>query len=138
MLVIEMAAWLRKKGKTIAAYLEELYQKYGYFNESQVSIVLKGKEGQQEIQEIMKKLRSGEKDSFDEFKIKERIDYKDGYEDIPPQNALKFIMTDGSWFAARPSGTEPKIKFYFYTWDRDKKVSAERLKAFESAVQENV
>ena len=136
MLVMEMAAWLRRQGKTIASYLEELYQKYGYFHESQVSVVLQGKEGQQEIKEIMKRLRCGETDSFGEFKVKERIDYKDGYEDIPPQNALKFIMTDGSWFAARPSGTEPKIKFYFYTWDRDAEVSAERLKALERAVKE--
>ena len=62
------------------------------------------------------------------------MDYINGYRDIPAQNALKYVMTDGSWFAMRPSGTEPKIKFYYYAVAPDKAVSAQRVKGMVDAV----
>ncbi len=71
---------------------------------------------------------------YGDFIVAEVIDFIGGYEDIPPQNALKVIMTDGSWFAMRPSGTEPKIKFYYYTVSDDKAVSKERCAALTAAV----
>ena len=123
MLVMEMAAWLKKQKKSILDYLEELYQIYGYYEEKQVSLVLKGKEGQEQIDRIMEAFRRSEKKIGSLEKEKE-IDYQNGYGDIPPQNALKFFLTDGSWFAARPSGTEPKIKFYYYSWDKEEKEKA--------------
>ena len=123
MLVMEMAAWLKKQKKSILDYLEELYQTYGYYEEKQVSLVLKGKEGQEQIDRIMEAFRRSEKKIGSLEKEKE-IDYLNGYGDIPPQNALKFFLTDGSWFAARPSGTEPKIKFYYYSWDKEEKERA--------------
>ena len=124
MLVMEMAAWLKKQKKSILDYLEELYQTYGYYEEGQVSLVLKGKEGQEQIGRIMEAFRQTEK-KIGSLEIEQLIDYQNGYEDIPPQNALKFLLTDGSWFAVRPSGTEPKIKFYYYSWDKDKKEKAQ-------------
>lgn len=123
MLVMEMAAWLKKQNKSILDYLEELYQTYGYYEEGQVSLVLKGEEGQEQIGRIMEAFRQTGKE-IGSLKIEQIIDYQNGYEEIPPQNALKFILTDGSWFAARPSGTEPKIKFYYYSWDKKSKEKA--------------
>jgi len=114
MLVTEMAAYYRKRGKTLLDVLNELYSKYGFFAEDQISIVLKGKEGQERIGRIMDVFRNKAPKSFGEFNVSEIIDYINGYEDIPAQNAMIFKMTDSSWFAMRPSGTEPKIKFYYY------------------------
>ena len=134
MLVMEMAAWLKKQKKSILDYLEELYQTYGYYEEGQVSLVLKGKEGQEQIGRIMEAFRQTEK-KIGSLEIEQLIDYQNGYEDIPPQNALKFLLTDGSWFAVRPSGTEPKIKFYYYSWDKDKKEKAQlRCRQMEEEV----
>ena len=134
MLVMEMAAWLKKQKKSILDYLEELYQTYGYYEEGQVSLVLKGKEGQEQIGRIMEAFRQTEK-KIGSLEIEQLIDYQNGYEDIPPQNALKFLLTDGSWFAVRPSCTEPKIKFYYYSWDKDKKEKAQlRCRQMEEEV----
>lgn len=134
MLVMEMAAWLKKQKKSILDYLEKLYQTYGYYEEGQVSLVLKGKEGQEQIGRIMEAFRKTEK-KIGSLEIEQLVDYQNGYEDIPPQNALKFLLTDGSWFAVRPSGTEPKIKFYYYSWDKDKKEKAQlRCRQMEEEV----
>ena len=134
MLITEMAAYYRKKGMSILDALDELYQKYGYFAEDQVSIVLQGKEGQERIGRIMDAFRKGQPSSFGSFEVKEIIDYINGYEEIPPQNALKFTMTDGSWFAMRPSGTEPKIKFYYYAETAEKEKSSRLVASMSEAV----
>lgn len=135
MLIMEMAAYGKAKGLTVADMLEDLYRKYGYFAESQVSIVLEGQAGTEKIGLIMKTFRSKAPKAFGEFGVETCIDYINGYEDIPPQNAMKFIMTDGSWFAMRPSGTEPKIKFYFYTRTDKAETSQLKIKAMEGAVK---
>ena len=114
--------------------LEALYKKYGYFAESQVSIVLKGKEGQERIGRIMDMFRNEKPMKYGDFIVAEVIDFIGGYEDIPPQNALKVIMTDGSWFAMRPSGTEPKIKSYYYTVTDNKEDSQACVAALAKAV----
>ena len=134
MLVAELAAYCRRQGRGILDALEDLYKKYGYFSEDQVSLVLEGKAGQERIGRIMDAFRKGNPGSFGPFSVDRTIDYIDGYEDIPPQNALIFTMTDGSWFAMRPSGTEPKIKFYYYAVADDKEVSAGRVKEMVEAV----
>ena len=134
MLITEMAAYYRKKGMNLAGALEELYEKYGYFAEDQVSIVLKGKEGADRIGRIMDRFRSGRPQAFGEFAVKKTTDYLHGYKDIPASNVLKFDLGDGTWFAMRPSGTEPKIKFYYYAHSDNKETSAERVAAVRSAV----
>ncbi|MBQ9618233.1 MAG: phospho-sugar mutase, partial [Oscillibacter sp.] len=134
MLVSEMAAYYRKQGMGLLDALDRLYQKYGYFSEEQVSVVLQGKAGQERIGRIMDAFRNGGNTSFGGVAVAETIDYINGYRDIPAQNALKYVMTDGSWFAMRPSGTEPKIKFYFYAVSPDKSVSRERVANLVSAV----
>ena len=95
--------------------LEALYECYGHFAEDQVSLVLKGREGAARIGRIMDAFRQDPPQSFGSLRVREVIDYIDGWQDIPASNVLRFTMEDGSWFAMRPSGTEPKIKFYYYS-----------------------
>lgn len=139
MLISEMAAYYRKRGMSMGQALDALYRKYGYFADGAASIVLTGKAGQERIGRMMIRLRAlKDERMIGGTGIDHVIDYLHGYADIPPQNCLRFYMTDGSWFAARPSGTEPKIKFYYYSVDQDKDVSAERVKKLQSAVEQIV
>ncbi|MBR4670584.1 MAG: phospho-sugar mutase [Butyrivibrio sp.] len=115
MLVAEAAAYYRKQGKTLWDVLQEIYAKYGFFAEDEPNIVLEGIPGAQRIQRMMKWFRENIPTEVAGAKTEKVIDYINGYEDIPPQNAIRLFLDNGSWFAIRPSGTEPKIKFYFYS-----------------------
>ncbi len=115
MLVAEAAAYYRKQGKTLWDVLQEIYAKYGFFAEDEPNIVLEGIPGAQRIQRMMKYFRENLPTSVAGAKVDKVIDYIGGYEDIPAQNAIRLFLDNGSWFAIRPSGTEPKIKFYFYS-----------------------
>ena len=84
----------------------------------------------------MDAFRAGKPQSFGRFCVAETIDYLHGYQDIPASNVLRFTMTDGSWFALRPSGTEPKIKFYYYAVNSDPAVSAKAVRDMIQAVTE--
>ena len=123
MCLCEMAAWCKKNGKTVWDQMIALYEKYGYFKESQYSITMKGIDGAKQIEEIMNKLRSNPTKEFGELKVKEFRDYNtgktlnletgaEGETGLPKSNVLYFDLTNDSWCCARPSGTEPKIKFY--------------------------
>ncbi len=123
MCLCEMAAWCKKQGKTVWDQMLELYKTYGYFNETQYAITLKGIEGSKQIAEIMDKLRSNPPKNFGELDVVEVRDYatgkvlnmKTGQESetgLPESNVLYFELTNDSWCCARPSGTEPKLKFY--------------------------
>ena len=136
MLVAEMAAYCRKKGMTIPDALELLYQKYGYFSEDQVSLVREGAEGAALISRIMDAFRDGKPQSFGPFKVEKTTDYINGYEDIPASNVLRFDLGEGTWFAMRPSGTEPKIKFYYYAVADTKEKSAGQVEEMKAAVDE--
>lgn len=126
LLICEMAAWYRRKGMTLLDALYSLYKKYGYFAEDQVSLVLKGETGAAKIQRIMSTVRDTASDKA--------IDYLHGYQDIPPSNVLKFPLEDGTWFAMRPSGTEPKLKFYFYTRKDSEAAAQNRVTELKTAV----
>ena len=134
MLVAEMAAYYAGCGKSLEQVLEELYQTYGYFADYPVSLVLKGEEGSARIARIMAYFRANAFESFGGLPLAQTIDYRDGYEDIPPANVLKYVMEDGSWFAMRPSGTEPKLKFYFYTRKREEAAAKSRVEELAKAV----
>ena len=134
MLIAEMAAWLKKQGKTISDYLDELYTKFGFFAESQYSMVLEGEPGKRKIEGIMKNFRENNPQSFGKYKVAQTIDYLHGYQDIPASNVLIFKLEGDSWFAMRPSGTEPKLKFYFYT----KRASAADGEALIKDLQQTV
>ena len=123
MLVAEAAAYYRKQGKTLWDVLQEIYAKYGFFAEDEPNMVLEGIPGAQRIQRMMKWFRENIPTEVAGAKVEKVIDYINGYEDIPPQNAIRLFLDNGSWFAIRPSGTEPKIKFYFYS-NRDSRENA--------------
>ncbi len=123
MCLCEVAAWCKSKGITLWDQMLNMYEKYGYFNESQYAITLKGIEGSQKIKEMMDKLRANPPKSFGDLKVKEFRDYEmgttldiatgeKGKTNLPKSNVLYFDLEDNAWCCARPSGTEPKIKFY--------------------------
>lgn len=123
MCLCEMAAWCKKHGKTVWDQMLALYEKYGYFKETQYTITLKGIEGSKQIAAIMDKLRSDLPKEFGELKVVEVRDYdrnkivnmESGEEKetgLPQSNVIYFDLTNDSWCCARPSGTEPKLKFY--------------------------
>ncbi len=123
MCLCEMAAWCKKHGRTVWDQMLNLYKKYGYFKETQYAITLKGIDGSKQIQEIMDKLRSNPPRNFGDLVVKELRDYENdvvtnletgatGTTGLPKSNVLYFDLTNDSWCCARPSGTEPKIKFY--------------------------
>lgn len=123
MLVCQMAADYKVKGLTLYEGLQKLYQKYGCYLESLTNLVLTGIDGAEKINSIMEQFRSNPLKELCGVKVSEIWDVKkgisilpDGTEkklELPSSNVLKYMFEDGSWFAMRPSGTEPKIKFYF-------------------------
>lgn len=123
MCLCEVAAWCKKNGITVWDQMIRLYEKYGYYKETQYAITLKGIDGSRQIGEMMDKLRNNPPGSFGELKVKEFRDYDRGVTrdsatgqerpaGLPQSNVLYFDLTNDSWCCARPSGTEPKIKFY--------------------------
>jgi len=123
-LLSEMAAYEKDKGKTLYDKLIELYVQYGYYKEHLISITKKGMNGQQEIADMMETYRSNPPKDINGSAVVELLDYelskgrnlqtgKEWEIKLPKSNVLQFILADGSKISARPSGTEPKIKFYF-------------------------
>lgn len=114
LLVCEMAAYYKTKNMTIYDGLLRLYNKYGYYKEDLFSIVLKGKEGAEAILAIMDSLRTNPPKDIGSIKISEFRDYLtyESPDGVPKDNVLYVVFEDNSWFAIRPSGTEPKIKIY--------------------------
>ena len=113
LLISEMAAFYYDKGMTLYEGLEEVYKKYGYYKEELVSMTLKGIDGMEKIKYMMANFRNSNIQEIANIKVEKINDYKLGIENLPKSDVLKFILEDGSWIAVRPSGTEPKIKFYF-------------------------
>ncbi len=112
MLICQMAADYASRGMTLYDGLLELYKKYGYTQECLVTKTLYGAEGSLKIQEIMQSFRNAPPEKIGECEIIKALDYNEGIDGLPKSNVLKYFFKDG-WFAMRPSGTEPKIKFYF-------------------------
>lgn len=110
-LICEMAAWYRTKGMTLIDALDRLYEQYGYRLDRTISYTLPGKDGMEKIARIMEALRTGTSGEWMPG-IRDVQDYRKGIGSLPKENVLKFLLEDGSWAAVRPSGTEPKIKFY--------------------------
>lgn len=134
MLVAEAAAYYRLQSKTLWDVLQEIYAKYGYTCEEGCNIVLEGIAGSERIQRMMKWIRNNLPKQTGEYTIDHVIDYIDGVDDLPPHNALRFFMDEDTWFAIRPSGTEPKIKFYFYSTDTSMEKAKEKNQAIKQAV----
>ncbi|WP_087554799.1 phospho-sugar mutase [Clostridioides difficile] len=113
LMICEMAAYYSSKGMNLYEALIDTYNKFGYYKEDLKSVTLKGIDGIKKIKEMMLYFRSVKIDNMADVKVDKILDYKDGVDDLPKSDVLKFLLEDGSWIAIRPSGTEPKIKFYF-------------------------
>ena len=113
LLISEMAAIYKAKGMTLVDALEELYKQYGYYKETLVSMTFEGLEGVAKIRSIMDEMRQNPKESYGGLKVLEVKDYSKGIDGLPRSNVLRFTLEKNSWFCVRPSGTEPKVKFYF-------------------------
>ena len=122
LVVAELAAYYRSRGLTLADGIEEIYKEYGYYAEKTISVTLSGVDGAEQIKAIMAKFRENGPKEFNATEITVVEDFKaqtstaaDGTVTAlttPPSDVLKYTLADGSWIAVRPSGTEPKIKFY--------------------------
>ena len=120
----EMAAFHKQHGRTLYDALQAVYEKYGFYEESLQSMTLKGKAGLEQIGRMMEEFRANPPQEVGGYEVVRFEDYKQQVAknlqqgeteaiELPSSNVLKFIFEDGSWFCLRPSGTEPKIKFYF-------------------------
>ncbi|PFN85582.1 phosphoglucomutase [Bacillus thuringiensis] len=134
----EVAAYYKSQGKTLYDGLLEVFEKYGFFREDLVSLTLKGKDGAEQIQEMMATFRENPPKEVAGLTVVAVEDYKasivtslqDGNKEeihLPKSNVLKYQLEDGSWFCLRPSGTEPKIKFYFGVQDSSLQNSEQKL-----------
>ena len=122
LVVAELAAYYRSRGLTLADGIEEIYKEYGYYAEKTISVTLSGVDGAEQIKAIMAKFRENGPKEFNATKITVVEDFKAQTSTVadgtvtalttPPSDVLKYTLADGSWIAVRPSGTEPKIKFY--------------------------
>ena len=144
-LLAEVAAYYNKQGKNLYDGLQELFEKHGYFAEKTTSLTFDGVEGAQQIKDLMTKFRNESPVDFAGYKVvamedfdKSEKRYTDGTVekiDMPKSNVLKYLLEDGTWIAVRPSGTEPKIKFYIGTHGKDQDQANEKRASFDSAIQ---
>ncbi|MBP3279665.1 MAG: phospho-sugar mutase [Butyrivibrio sp.] len=130
MMLCELAAFYKKQGKSVWDAMIDIYEKYGYYKEGQYSITMKGKEGAEQIAALMDRLRSNPPKEVGAWKVEEFRDYKtgktvnmatgaEGTTGLPVSNVLYFALDNDAWCCARPSGTEPKIKFYMGVKGKD-------------------
>lgn len=132
LMLCEAAAFYKKQGKTLYDVLLEIYDEFGYFKDHLTNVVREGAQGAAEIQKIMSDLRENPKSEVCGIKVKEMFDFMSDEmteKGFPKSNVLKYILEDGSWIAVRPSGTEPKCKFYYSIVSRDRAKIPEKLAA---------
>ena len=134
MLIAEMASYYKNKGMTLVDALNGIYAEYGYYFDCLETIVLKGKEGAEKIQNAMKDLRETGETLFDDLDV--LLDYSKGIDDLPKENVLRFDYKDGSWTAVRPSGTEPKLKIYFSVKGDRKEIAEKRKDIIQAKLME--
>ncbi|KRE48609.1 phospho-sugar mutase [Paenibacillus sp. Soil522] len=138
LLISEAAAYYSSQGKTLYDVLLELYAKFGFYLEGLESRTLKGFDGVQKIGAIMDDWRQNPPLEIGGVKVEQVLDYGKGHDGLRPENVLKYLLADGSWFCLRPSGTEPKIKVYFAVKGESKESAAAALQTLISAVMERV
>ncbi|MBJ8349443.1 phospho-sugar mutase [Streptococcus zalophi] len=146
LLIAEIAAYYRSRGLTLSDGISEIYQEYGYFSEKTISMELSGVDGTSQIKAIMSKFRDSAPSSFNQTTIVKVEDFKkqtatDSEGNVtslstPPSDVLKYTLADDSWFAVRPSGTEPKIKFYIATVGDTLEDSQAKIDAIEKEINQ--
>ena len=144
LVVAELAAYYRSRGLTLADGIEEIYKEYGYYAEKTISVTLSGVDGAEQIKAIMAKFRNNAPKEWNTTAITVVEDFKaqtataaDGTVTnltTPPSDVLKYTLADGSWIAVRPSGTEPKIKFYIAVVDETNEESQAKIANIEAEI----
>lgn len=149
MLVSEVAAFYKGKGMTLYQGLQEIFAKYGYYYESLQSLTLKGKAGAEKIESLLADFRENPPTfvagqavtSIEDYQSSERTQVESKQVEtivLPKSNVLKYFLADGSWFCLRPSGTEPKVKFYFGVNGNDESTTRAKLTQIETEVMGRV
>ncbi|MGX1900392.1 phospho-sugar mutase [Thermolongibacillus altinsuensis] len=149
LLAVEVCAFYKKQGLSLYEALMNLFEQYGYYQEGLQSLTLKGKEGAEQIEALLAAFRmnppttvAGKKVVIiEDYKTSERTDVHAGTKGaitLPKSNVLKYILEDGSWFCIRPSGTEPKVKFYFGIKGNSLEAGKQQLQTLTSSVMEQV
>ena len=145
MLIAEMTLYYKEQGMSLYEALIKLYEKYGFYKETLISIELEGKEGQEKIASCIDALRNSSIESVDGVKVSTKLDYKLSLEEfngvkseikLPKSNVLKYILEDGSSFVVRPSGTEPKMKIYLAVKGSSLENAESEIERFKSKVME--
>ena len=144
LVVAELAAYYRSRGLTLADGIEEIYKEYGYYAEKTISVTLSGVDGAEQIKAIMAKFRNNAPKEWNATEITVVEDFKaqtstaaDGTVTAlttPPSDVLKYTLADGSWIAVRPSGTEPKIKFYIAVVGESNEASQAKIANIEAEI----
>lgn len=147
-LIAEVAAYYKLQNRSLVDALFDLYNDYGHYAEKTISITMEGASGEKKIKELLANLREQSPSSFGGVKVVQTEDYltqqwttadgETGEIDLPTSNVLKYILSDRSWIAARPSGTEPKIKFYIGAVDGARKGVQEKIEAIEQDIEKLV
>ncbi len=146
-LIAEMALYYKTQGKNLAQALQGLFEKYGYYKEELVSITMEGKDGQEQIAQMITSLRENAPQAvagvkinvIEDYKLSTRTHVTDGTKEeikLPKSNVLKFLLEDDSWFVIRPSGTEPKVKIYASVVGKDATDAANKAAAFVESIKE--
>ncbi|MER2063526.1 MAG: phospho-sugar mutase, partial [Alkalibacterium sp.] len=146
-MVAEMTAYFKEQDFSLFDAIHQLYHEHGHYVEKTISVKMDGMEGTEKINEIMSSFRSNPPKKFGDIQVSMAEDFKeqrriegDTEESIalPPANVLKYTLADSSWIAIRPSGTEPKIKFYISATDDSGVVVQEKIEAFEADIRSKV
>jgi len=143
----EMAQYWKDNGKTLLDVLDDLYKRHGFYKETLKSFSLEGIEGKRQIDQIISEMRNNNFNYVGDYKVHYKEDYllgkrtfvKDNSEEtlqLPKENVIKYVLDDGGWFCVRPSGTEPKIKWYFGMIGSNSEMVNEKLQVVENLMEE--
>ncbi len=146
MALCEAAAYYSSQGLTLCDQMRNLFEKYGYYKEGLCTVTLKGQDGAKRIAEMMEQIRAEVPETVGGFRVVQFRDYRAGMQrdcasgkespaGLPASNVLYFALEDEAWCCVRPSGTEPKIKFYIGVRGKDDADASAKLEALTAAVQ---
>ena len=147
LLIAECMSYYKHEGLTLVDVLNNLYERFGYHHEDQVSLTLKGSEGSQKIKSILNHFRTSSIDEFAGIKVIGKEDYLLGEKtykgvqsklDFPTSDVIKFYLEDGTWLAIRPSGTEPKCKFYFCVLGKSSQEAKDKFVLINEALKKHL
>ena len=146
LLLAEVAAFYKKQGKTLYDGLQTIFEKYGYYAEKTISVTMSGQEGSAKIAALMKQFRDNAPTEFagakalqtEDFKELTKTDTEGNVEKLttPPSDVLKYVLEEDGWIAIRPSGTEPKIKFYIGVKGESAEDAENKINRYEATIKE--